>query len=215
MRAPLGPDICTKPYCYRRDGKNSNVMFKIYSTVWKGMIKREECTNGDYFLIIDQLLVNSQPTKNEYFLSCFIRVKLLNSGLFDTSILCSMVSTTFAFQAKSKSWVYQNKMWSCKPSNSKLANKHNFYHPLLLKQCFPTNCTGTWRRSKWDQKSCQIGIFVTVLTLQGTENVHKTWRRDLRPKRLGTTAVEYCKRYFWYCTVNVTFGTINPLWFTG
>ena len=38
-----------------------------------------------------------------------------------------------------------------------------------------------------DQKSWQIGIFITVLMLHGTKNVHKTWRRDLRPKSLGTT----------------------------
>ena len=59
---------------------------------------------------------------------------------------------------------------------------------------FPTTGThpgtGTWRRSKWDKKSCQIGIFITVLMSHGTKNVHKTWRRDLRAKRLGTTALE-------------------------
>ena len=30
------------------------------------------------------------------------------------------------------------------------------------------------RMSKWDQKSCQIGIFITVLMSHGTKNVHKT-----------------------------------------
>ena len=60
-------------------------------------------------------------------------------------------------------------------------------------QRFPTTGTrpgtGTWR-SKWDQKRCQSGIFVTVLMSHGTKDVHKTWRRDLKPKRLGTTALE-------------------------
>ena len=50
--------------------------------------------------------------------------------------------------------------------------------------------TGTWRRSKRDQKSWKIGIFITVLMSHGTKNLHKTWRRDLRPKRLGTTALD-------------------------
>ena len=62
-----------------------------------------------------------------------------------------------------------------------------------LKQRFPTTgtgpSTGTWRRSKWDQKSCQSGIFHSALISHGTNIVYKTGCRDLGvgPKRLGTT----------------------------
>ena len=67
--------------------------------------------------------------------------------------------------------------------------------PDPLKQRFPTTGTGpgtgTWRRSKRDQKSCQSGIFHSTLMPHGTKIAHKTGRRDLRPKRLGTTALKH------------------------
>ena len=67
------------------------------------------------------------------------------------------------------------------------------WRPSGLSQRFPTTGTrpGTrsWRGSKWDQKSCQIGIFITVFMSHGTKNVHKTWPWDLRPTNLGTTGL--------------------------
>ena len=69
--------------------------------------------------------------------------------------------------------------------------------------------TGTWSRSKWDQKSCQLSKFDSVLLGHGTKNANKPWHRDLRPKKLGTNGLTYqvtspfdCKsslfRWFWY-----------------
>ena len=70
--------------------------------------------------------------------------------------------------------------------------------------------TGTWRRSMWDQKSCQIGIFITVLMSHGTKNVHKTWSRDLRrPKRLGTTGLGCKLMYYVFLHCGVYMSALN------
>ena len=74
----------------------------------------------------------------------------------------------------------------------------NSLHDLYtygLTQRFPTTVTrpgtGTWSRSKWDQKSCQLSKFDSVLVGHGTKNANKPWLRDLRPKKLGTTGLTY------------------------
>ena len=59
-----------------------------------------------------------------------------------------------------------------------------------LEQRFPTTGTCDLKKVQAGPENCQSGIFHSALMPHGTKIVYKTGCRDMRPKRLGTTALD-------------------------